>query len=250
MKNILEIITVTKDDFAGVSSTVQSTLKLRVGNEIGQIIVDSSNKEIRDKIRELINAEHNIEYIWQEPSGIARAFNLGLSASKAEWVWFLNGRDEVHPDLDPQNFLHILKASKADAMIFELERMQSRTRYKHPPLWAVWPPVFFWTPHPATIVRRQLFARYGVFNEKFKIAMDGEIWFRFFSKSDVIVDLLSLPIALYDESGMSSTQRKKTAKEGVKIILSNLRILLKIWFISGIKIFAALKHFHKESRSG
>lgn len=248
--NILDIITVTKDDFAGISSTVQSTLELRVGNEIRQIIVDSSNKEIREKIQQLIKTEQNIQYIWQEPSGIARAFNLGLSASKAEWVWFLNGRDEVHPDLDPQNFLQILKASKADAMIFELERMQSRTRYKHPPLWAVWPPVFFWTPHPATIVRRPVFTRYGVFNEKFKIAMDGEIWFRFFSQSDVIVDLLSFPIALYDESGMSSTQRKKTAKEGVKIILSNLRILLKIWLISGIKIFAALKHFYKESKSG
>ena len=250
MKIMLDIITVTKDDFDGVVSTINSTQNLRAGNEIGQIIVDSSGEKTQEKIKELIKAGQSIEYVWQEPSGIARAFNRGLTASRAEWVWFLNGRDEVHPDLDPHNFLHTLKASKADAIIFELERMQSRTRYKHPPLWAVWPPVFFWIPHPATIVRRQLFEQYGLFNEKFKIAMDGEIWFRFFSKKDVIVDLLSLPIALYDESGMSSTQRRKTAREGVKIILSNLRMLLKIWFISGIKIFAALKHFHKESRSG
>ncbi len=249
MNGVLDIVTVTKDDFEGIASTIRSTRILREGNEVGQILVDSSGWETRQRIEELIKDQQNIRYVWQEPSGIARAFNLGLSLSKAEWVWFLNGGDQVHSSIDPQNFLYTLKGSKASAIIFELEMMQSKMRYKHPPLWAVWPPVFYWVPHPATIVRRQLFEEYGVFNEKLKIAMDGELWFRVFSRN-VIVDMLSIPIALYDENGVSSIQRRVTARENVQIIRTNLWMLLKKWLISGIKIFAAWWHFHKESRSG
>lgn len=249
MENMLDIVTVTKDDINGVAATVRSTRVLRSHSDVRQLIVDSSNEDIRTDIQQLIKNERNIDYLWQEPTGIAHAFNSGLRMSTSEWVWFLNGGDEVHQDVDPQNLLYILKGSKADAIIFEIERRQSQKRSKHPPLWSLWPPVFYWIPHPATIVRRQLFETYGTFNEKYKIAMDGEIWFRFFSK-DVVVDMLSLPIALYDECGTSNTQRRHTAKEGVQIILSNLWMLLKMWLISGIKIFAALISFQKESKSG
>lgn len=249
MAQLLNIITVTKDDLEGVTNSIQTTRRLRMMDGVRQIIVDSSGEGVRKKIKEIACIETHVDYVWQPPSGIAPAFNLGLSMSNAEWIWFLNGGDEVHQDVDPQNLLYLLKKSKADAIIFEIERKQSRIRSNHPPLWALWPPVFYWIPHPATIVRCRLFETYGTFNEKYKIAMDGEMWFRFFSK-DAVVDMLSLSIALYDERGISSTQRRYTAKEGVQIIRSNLWVLLKMWLINGIKIFAALISLHKESKSG
>lgn len=87
MKSILNIITITKDDLDGVAATVQSTKMLRACPGVSQIIVDSSTDPVPIKIKELLVEEKNIEYFWQQPSGIAAAFNLGIKASKSEWAW-------------------------------------------------------------------------------------------------------------------------------------------------------------------
>jgi hypothetical protein len=244
---VLNIITITKDDFEGVAHTIRSTEALRTITLVRQIIIDSSVSEVRNAVENFARQHNNVEYVWQPPAGIAPAFNLGLKMAEAEWIWFLNGRDIIHPSLEVDKLLYLLNSSKADAIIFELEFMQSGTRYKHPPMWQLWPPVFNWIPHPATIVRRKMFEQYGQFDERYTIAMDGDIWFRFFSK-EVIVDMLSVPIALYDESGVSSVQLKALAGEVSTIIRRNLRMLLNLWLENGKRIIDAVRHFHKLSK--
>jgi hypothetical protein len=245
---MLTIITVVKDDVDGLESTLRSTKGLRAQSRVGQIVVDSSAEPLREKIQSLTLRESNVDYLWQPPSGISAAFNLGLSAAKSDWVWFLNSRDEMHPSVDPLIFLNILSSSKAEVIIFELEFMQSRTRYVHPPMWALWPPVLFWVPHPATVVKRHLFEKYGRFKEEFRIAMDGEMWYRLFSQN-VVVDMLSIPLTMYDEGGLSRRQKTETAKEGMKIIRRYLPMMVRMWINNGKSICTAFKEFYKASRT-
>jgi glycosyltransferase involved in cell wall biosynthesis len=239
MKPILDIITVTKDDLDGVAATVVSTRKLRACAEIRQIVVDSSGEPVAAKIRELLAHEQNLDYFWQEPGGIASAFNLGIKHSTADWFWFLNGGDAVHPDLAENLVLQILDSTQAGIVIFELEYMQTRLRSKHPPLWALWPPMYGnWVPHPATIISAKLFAQYGVFDTSYRIAMDADWWMRVFSK-DVVVDMLSIPIVLYDQYGVSSTNLIDTGKEAERIFFNNFRRLVKMWLARGAHLFRA-----------
>jgi glycosyltransferase involved in cell wall biosynthesis len=245
----LDIITITKDDLEGVSGTIKSTELLRFRDGVRQIIVDSSCSEIGAKIKELVSGEKNIDYIWQAPSGISAAFNLGLSLSKAEWVWFLNGGDEVHPDAEPEKLLYLIKQSRSDAIIFEIELMQSGERLRHPRMWSMWPPLFAWIPHPATLTRRYLYEKYGNFNESLKIAMDYEFWIRCFSK-DVTVDMISIPIVKFDTKGMSYSRTAQVSREAVSIIKSHLWEMIKIWLKNGLLIVRALFHFSKKSKGG
>lgn len=243
MKNILDIITVTKDDPDGVASSIASTAKLRNLDGVRQIVIDSSSQPVADEINTRLSGENNIEYVWQEPSGIAKAFNLGIEQSNAEWLWFLNGRDEAHPKLNADLLLQILNASQSELIIFELEWMQSGLRQAHPPIWALWPPIYGnWVPHPATLIKTSLFKQYGGFNPDYKIAMDGDLWFRLFSKN-ITVDMLSLPIVLYDETGISSTAAVETGKEAKKLILANLGMLIRMWLARGLHLGKALKHY-------
>ena len=53
---MIEIITVTKDDLAGLVRTIDSTRNLREDFNIKQIIIDSSNEEI-SKNRSLVKQE-------------------------------------------------------------------------------------------------------------------------------------------------------------------------------------------------
>jgi len=247
MRKIIDIITVTKDDFEGVLSTIKSTKSLRTSNDVRQIIVDSSLKEIQNKIKQSVLNEPNIDYTWQAPRGTATAFNQGLKLSNADWIWFLNGRDEVHHTIEPDKLIYIIKQTSADIVIFQMELMQSGTICGHPPMWAMWPPVNSWVPHPSTIIRYSVFKRYGFFHEKYKTSMDYEIWLRFFSQN-ITVDTVSIPIALYDETGISSTKISHSAIEANEIIKNNFPMLLKKWAGNAKFIYDTIRHYRKTSR--
>lgn len=244
---LLNIITITKDDLPGVMSTVESTRSLRKHHGVVQTIIDGSSDPVKKQTRNLAENEENVIYTWLEPSGISSAFNRGLDASTADWVWFLNGGDTFHPSTDCTIFLGILQNNNADAIIFQIETKQSRIRFPHPPMWKLWPPVTSWIPHPATLLKRQLFKTHGYFNEEYKIAMDFEMWFRLFSKN-VVVDLISLPVVIYDESGISNTRIEDTASEAHKILLSKSKMLLKKWLGTARTIYESEKYYRKTGK--
>lgn len=239
MKTLLNIITVTKDNLDGIAASIASTRKLRSSIGVRQIVVDSSGETVAARVKALLAGEENLDYVWQAPDGIASAFNLGINHSSADWLWFLNGGDAVHPDLAESLLVQILQSTQAGIVIFELEYMQTRSRIGHPPLWTLWPPLYGnWVPHPATLIRAKLFEQYGMFDTSYKIAMDADWWMRVFSQN-VVVDMLSIPIALYDQYGVSSTNITVTGKEADRIFSNNFRVLVRMWLNRGAHLFRA-----------
>ena len=89
-----------------------------------------------------------------------------------------------------------------------------------------------------------VYERYGEFDKKYKIAMDGDVWFRFFS-NDVNVDVISIPLTLYDEEGISSIQSKDSAKEVYKILRKNIFKMIKLWLNEALLIIKAFIIFYK-----
>ncbi len=245
---LLNIITITKNDISGLVKTIDSTRFMRDNYDIHQVIIDSSDQNISNEIALFLKKEKNIHYNWQKPSGRSSAFNFGLKQSDSEWVWFLNGGDRLNPDLDIESFLKLLEHNNADAIIFQLAYLQSQTTFRHPSLWALWPPVLSWIPHPSTITRRYLYDKYGLFDESLDIAMDYEFWLRCFSKN-VVVDLISMPIAVFDETGVSNKLVYQTKSEVRKIIKRYFWKILKLWFSNGLVLFKALKTSSKFSKS-
>jgi len=237
---ILNIITVTKDDPGGLKKTVSSTKKFREEHNICQIIVDSSIGANKKEVINYLQSEKNTKYYWQEPSGIAAAFNFGLKSAEADWVWILNGGDEVHENLDSGFFLNLLSCCNCDAVIFQIEYAQSSQISRHPQMWALWPPLLSWIPHPSTITRRNLYDKYGMFDESLKIAMDYEYWLRCFSK-DVTVDLVSIPIVRFDQIGAFYDFNHLTRAEVRKIIKKYVWLIIKKWFNNGLILLRAIK---------
>jgi glycosyltransferase involved in cell wall biosynthesis len=234
----LTIVTITKDDLEGVSANLRSTYALRTFDGVRQVVIDGSIEAISQKVQQLAAEEH-VEYVWQEPAGIAQAFNLGISRVSDGFIWFLNGKDEIHPDLDIPLLLNLLNRSKSELLIFQLEFMSTGQVYSRPPLWSLWPPIF-WIPHPATLIRRNLFDTYGCFNQSFDIAMDGELWIRLLT-NDIEADMISMPISLYDQNGISSTDPSKVLLEIDRVIKENFRLLFRIWLKQGLYLYQALR---------
>ena len=247
---LLNIITVTKNDFEGFLKTIQSTKKLRENSDILQIIIDGSSDDIKQKIEKQLSFERGILYKWQYPKGISNAFNLGLEVSSSKWIWYLNGGDVFNEEIDVELFLNILSNSDADAIIFQLKYIQANKEAKNPPLWAIWPPLLSWIPHPSTIVKRDIYKKFGGFDENLKLAMDYEFWIKCFS-NNVIVDLISIPIAKFDQLGLSIEQNSKTRAEVRKVIRKYFWVIIKklFWQVRIIlKSFIVSSRFYENKR--
>ena len=241
---MLTIISITKNDLDGIKRTLKSTKLLRELNYVRQIVIDSSYINIQKELTEIINDEINIKYYWQKPEGVTKAFNYGISLAEESWLWFLNGGDEVHYDLNIELFTKILEYSSADVMIFSLEYHDGQVSIR-PPMPFLWPPVVNWIPHPATIIRKEVIQKFNGFNEGFAIAMDNELWMRLFS-SDIVTDMISIKIAKFAIAGLSGDV-PKTACEVKQIIKLHRKIILKNWLKSALMILRAWHTFKKLS---
>lgn len=242
---MLTIITVTKDDLVGVIRTIKSTEKIRFSSQISQIIIDSSNPNNHQQLKQNIKDKTNITIYYQAPQGIAKAFNYGINIASDGWLWFLNGGDEIHPNFDLDLFYKILSKTQAQVIIFEIQYDTGEIT-KHPCLPNLWPPIANWIPHPGTLIRKDTLSAQKGFDEKFTITMDGELWLRLLSQN-YTVDLVSIPIVKFYCGGISSNI-SETAKEVKVIIKNHYKLLLKIWIKSGLKIIKTFYLYHKLSR--
>ncbi len=221
---ILSIISITKDDFNGISNTIKSTNPITQNEKIEQLIIDSSKTDINEQIKLLAGTQ--IKVFKEKENGISKAFNNGIHVSKGEWLWFLNGGDELINTENGELMLNIIKKSTADIIIFKIAYGEELKERDFPPMWLQWPPISSWMPHPGMICKRNLFDKFGLFDTKYKGVMDFEKWLKMTS-ADLKVDLISIPLVKFDTSGFSSTQKNKIAKECIKAIHKNSFIILK-----------------------
>lgn len=244
---MLTLITVTKDDAAGLRRTLASSLRLRADAGARHLVIDSSAPDAAREVRQAVEAAPGAAYHWQPPRGISPAFNYGLSLAPDGWIWFLNGGDEVHPGLDSGWLLRLLEQTRAEVLIGEIQYLSGKCT-RHPPLPALWPPVHNWIPHPATLVRKSALVPLGGFAEQYRIAMDGELWFRLF-KSGVVTDLVSVPLALFHPGGLSYDTARTYAE--IRDVHRRHRVMLfKDWLKQGLGILRAMRWYARAAGKG
>jgi glycosyltransferase involved in cell wall biosynthesis len=242
---MLSIITVTRNDREGLRRTIESTATiLAESNNVEQLVIDGSDDEHAIENENICRNISQLTYAKREAKGISDAFNYGISIATHKWLWFLNGGDRLNNKLDLILFLKFLENVTADILIFQLELMQKGTIVPFPSFHKILPPVVPWIPHPATIINREIFIKYGPFDKKYKIAMDYELWLRLYGKK-VVVNMVSIPIAIYDENGVSSTDIAKVSFEGREVLKKSKMRLFKLWLNTGKNILNQYMRFNR-----
>ena len=197
----LTLITVTKDDPDGLARTLTSAAALREhGAE--HIVIDGGGVEPTHQTGATDALPHGVRCIRRPPQGVADAFNAGVAAASGTWVWFLNGGDQIESRLDAVFLSRLLSTTRADVIIGGIVYEGRDAPMVHPSPSRQWPSIASWIPHPASVMRRRLFERFGGFDVRYQIAMDYEWWLRVLGR-DVIVDLIEVPFAIFAPGGMS-----------------------------------------------
>jgi len=183
-------------------------------------LIDSSNNE---KSKDIINSyPGKIDHFLNKgDKGIYDAWNQGLEVSKGNWIIFLGSGDTLLANIFDKVFKEI-ECSDLDLFFTNINlvskdyiktikpnkfSLSSLSKFKQPP-------------HPGIFHNKNLFNKYGNFNNQYKIAGDYEFLLRVVGKVNYeILDLTSVNMLA---GGISQTI--KVLNEGFRIQYSDNRL--------------------------
>jgi len=209
----LTIITIVKDDFSGLTITMNSVRSEL--NDIEHLIIDGSKTPLLNK-----KQRKNVRVYSGVDTGISHAFNKGILLSDGEFILFLNAADYLLPG-SGRIIKNILKENSIDIFLFPVLRILTNGEsviYKSRKelLW-----YFMASPHQGMIIKKDIFSEIGLFPIQ-KYSMDHFIALKLVSRRPALhFRELLIPISAYPEGGHSS-------KGGPKPFLYNIVNVLKI----------------------
>ena len=220
----ISIITVCLNSVKTIEKTIRSVISQGIEN-LEYIIIDGgSNDGTVDVIR---NYSNYITYWVSEPdSGIYNAMNKGLKHATGDVIGILNS-DDWYEDrtikIVESTFInnHDVEVLFGNITLVDLEGNQKA--HENPSFSTLWYQMS--VTHPATFVKKDIYEKYGTFNEHYKIAADYELMYRFW-KSKVNFAHIDCIFTYFRTIGVSSTSTRICQNETDEICKKNLNVNL------------------------
>lgn len=245
------IVTINFNNREGLQRTIDSVVS-QTYRDFEWLLIDGGST---DGSRDLIEKYQSHFSYWcsEKDQGIYNAQNKGIQRTQGEYVLLLNSGDfladadvlaevvkcDVHSDFILGNM--IVHADGED-YIWDIKAEMLTARQ-----------FFYGTlPHPGTFIRREMFDKYGLYDEKMKICAD---W-KFFVEAILIgqATLVKIPIiiSVFEEGGISDQMIEMRNAERKQVLdkifpplvqkdyqlLDSLLELRRIWFFD--KMYSVL----------
>lgn len=214
----LSVITICKNDLEGLKRTVHSVVGQSF-RDFEYIVVDgASNDGTIDFLNQQTSS--NFNFISEVDSGIYNAMNKGISLAKGEYCLFLNSGDYlVNDDVLMSVFLQNKKGDILYGNMIIEEESGSRRHGKMPRELSVTHMIGDTLWHPVSFIRRNLFEKYGRYDETLKMVSDYDFFLKVICLHKVTTSYLNIPIAVFNLKGFSSLPKnRKLLEEERKIV--------------------------------
>ncbi len=209
----LSIITINFNNAAGLKRTFESVVA-QTYDDFEYIVIDGDSN---DGSKELINKyTSKISYsISEKDKGIYNAMNKGLNKAKGEYVLFLNSGDclinseilnKVAPYLIQTGIVY------GDGLFFkndgtsEMIRIPEVLDMKHFSKTSLF--------HPSSFIRKELFDKFGPYNEENKIVSDWEFFLKTIIINKASTKKIDRVISVAEDGGMSRDERNRALVYG------------------------------------
>ncbi|MDD2859058.1 MAG: glycosyltransferase [Candidatus Nanopelagicales bacterium] len=212
----LTVVTVVKDDAAGLTRSLQSLRDQDLAG-VEYLVIDSSDDA--HEVPALLSALAEVPSTctWQAPQGIYAAMNAGVAAATGEYVYFLNAGDAL---ASPHVLAQVRASVRTDRpswLFGHVEIVQANGTTVVTPRWnyrehqrSGFSRGHF-PPHQATFARTSFIRDLGGFDTEYRIAADYALFLRMARDSDPL--LLDLVIASFQEGGASTLQWQQSFRE-------------------------------------
>lgn len=231
----LSIVTINYNNAEGLRKTLVSVAS-QTFCEIEHVIVDAASTDGSTEVIKAYAETSKYAVIWtsEKDKGIYDGMNRGIKKSTGDYVWILNSGDCVAaPDVIErmvaaleignrtlENGIDILIGNKLQVYPNRGRKVESGKRKEDGvrcTVYGVEPRVMdvsmltFYSgtvPQDAAFVRRELFEKYGYFDDKLKICADWKLYMNMIALGGVQPMYVNINVVLFDMSGISSANNE------------------------------------------
>lgn len=243
----ISVITINFNDKAGLAKTVKSVMGQSVSAEF--IIIDGASTDGSvDVIKE--HAEHLDYWVSEKDTGIYNAMNKGIAKATGDYCIFMNSGDVFYDEKVLEKVIPYLDGTA----IINGDTSYPSGRYDKSPDDVTLS--FFMNStiiHQSTFIRTDLLKKNN-YDEKYRIVSDWKFWIEELIVKGVSYKNIHLPISIFDENGIGSTNIELHDNEMVQVLeeLFPKKILKEYYvFLNGVtfeeKLYKEIAHsrFHK-----
>lgn len=176
---VLSFVTPTLDSIRTLDSTIESVKREAAGYWYEHIFVDGGSS---DGTLERIKSESSkkVRLIHGERAGPYAAMNCGIAAARGNWVGIINSDDYYLPKAMETVLNTAIMQPEVDFIYGDIVMENGSARWERRPKhgwrailgrgYPVW--------HPATFVKRRVYAQLGAYDTRYRIAADHEFFYR------------------------------------------------------------------------
>jgi glycosyltransferase involved in cell wall biosynthesis len=205
----LSIITINYNNAFGLQKTIESVVNQNF-DDFEYIVIDGGSSDESKSIIEKYQSKIDF-WVSEKDNGIYNAQNKGILKSKGEYCLFLNSGDYLYRSDVLMNIFKLKHKEDflACDMIFNNGSKKNRVEQQPNCLGFLYMMrTSLW--HPATLIKRSLFEKYGMYNEKYKIASDYDFFLKTTMVEFVTYKHIHVPLSVFDVTGISSNLKFHT----------------------------------------
>jgi len=236
----LSIITINKNNSAGLEKTIQSVI-CQSSSDFEYIIIDGASNDLSVEI--IKKYENRINYwICEEDTGIYNAMNKGIKNAHGQYCLFLNSGDIL---LKPDTLNNVLiEISENPSDIYYSDYFLQDYNVKAlPDNLKLSYLLFDHLNHQNTFIKRSLFIDHNYYNENYNICSDHEFFINEIFYFNTNYFHLTELISLFDFNGYSYNNYDKLLKEDEAIFKNIFKNNLN--FINSFRKFYIINYKYK-----
>ena len=236
----ISIITISFNAKATIDKTLYSVANQSYKN-IEHIIVDGNSK---DNTIDICKSYSHISKILSEPDkGVYDAFNKGIKLATGDVIGFLNADDTFYNENSIQDIVDAFSNNETDIVYGNLDYVNEESKvirnwisrpYEKGLVKKAWK-----TAHPSFYCKKEVYDRFGGYNDSFKIAGDFELCLRFLEINNIPSFYLNKKVVKMLVGGISNSGLKSKwiiFKEELRAFkINNISVNPFLFFIYKLK---------------
>lgn len=217
----LSIITINWNNADGLEKTIQSVVS-QTYKEFEYVIVDGASTDGSVDIIKRYAEKNPINWVSEPDKGIYNAMNKGIMRASGEYLHFLNSGDMLNDDKVVEKMIDQLAANNYPEILighlFKLMPDGTKSRSTTSTRFSFFRFYLNSINHPSTYIKKELFDKYGLYDESLKIVSDWKWFMQVIAFNGVKPVITDVDVAVFDMNGISVTNSSLRHAERRKVL--------------------------------
>lgn len=215
----LSIITINRNNAVGLEKTMRS-VATQTFKELEYIVIDGASTDGSVEVIKSLESEFaHLKWVSEPDAGIYNAMNKGLRMASGDYIQILNSADclaapevteRMLEELEKQGYPSILYGNMVKCFPDGRKMVDKCFAGQEITMLGMYTGTLN---HDPAYIRRDLFEKYGYYDESLKIVSDWKWYLQALILGGETLQYVDLDITLFDMTGISETNKELDKKE-------------------------------------